>query len=167
MKKSKHLFLALIKSLCLVFWMSFIAACQEAEEPEPPEEVVEEPVQIYKLDEGDFLGVWNSRTSTVSFNGIAITARINIQGDTAVMGDLFISSNFTSCCGSENSDGPISFKVKDNAIQNFVWEDVIPNCEGTFSGSGRLRGDNNLEVTFTGTDCDGNHTGSLTLALIE
>lgn len=168
MKANKQSLLIGINSLLLILWATFLVACESTDEPAVTEEPMDElPVEIHTFEAGNFEGIWNSGTATATFEGLSITARIQIENDSLATGELFISSNFTSCCGSDGSDGPISFKVVDNNVKSFIWDDRIPNCEGTFNGSGKLLANNELEVTFTGTDCDGNHTGSLTLKRVE
>ena len=170
MKANKQSFLIGFKSILFILWGTFLIACDSTDEPDVVEDPEEVPQEIFSLEAGDFEGQWTSRTATATFEGLSITARVRIESDSIATGELFISSNFTSCCGSDGidgSDGSISFTVSDNRVKSFIWDDVIPNCEGTFNGSGRLAADNSIEVNFTGTDCDGNHTGSLTLKRIE
>ncbi len=120
--------------------------------------------QNLTLSEGDYTGIWNSTTASASFNDIAISARISEVSPGTFEGPFFISGNFTSCCGSGANDGTISFTISDETVEGFEWDDIIPNCEGTFNGQGVITAEDAFRISFTGTDCDGDHTGSLILS---
>ena len=98
---------------------------------------------------------------------VAISAEIEETNPGQFRGAFYISNNFTSCCNSGSDDGTITFEVSGDEISNFVWNDIIPNCEGTFEGTGMITSENTFTVDFTGTDCDGDHVGSLRLAKLR
>lgn len=113
---------------------------------------------------GRYRGVWDSSaTNGANFNDLNVTAIINngeVEGN--FTGSLFISGNFTSCCGAQgnNGDGAISISISERQV-TFLWDDVIPGCEGTFNGVGTLVENDRITLNLTGTDCDGDHTGTL------
>ncbi len=115
---------------------------------------------------GRYSGVWNSSVvNGPNFSDLGVTSIIN-NGDVAgnFTGSLFITNNFTSCCGSQgnNGDGLITISISNNQV-TFLWDDVIPGCEGTFNGTGTLDEEDKIVLNLTGTDCDGDHIGTLVL----
>lgn len=116
------------------------------------------------LTTGDYTGKWNSTTATAKFTNLSISARIKEVSAGKFEGALFISNNFTSCCNSGKDDGAIHFTVNGTTITDFVWDDIIPDCTGTFMGTGTITSNNGFRIEFTGTDCDGDHVGDLTLS---
>lgn len=145
--------ITIAKLLLLITLSVSILSCSESEE------VTTELV----LSEGNYKGAWNSSTPTATFSNVAISAKITEVSDGKYEGSFYISNNFTSCCGGTN-DGTISFAISEEKISDFVWDDTIPNCTGTFTGDGAITSKNNLRINFTGSDCDGNHTGYFTLS---
>ncbi|MCB0488249.1 MAG: hypothetical protein KDC99_07225 [Cyclobacteriaceae bacterium] len=113
---------------------------------------------------GNYKGLWTSNTATASFSNLAISAKLTEVTPGKFEGTFFISNNFTSCCGGVN-DGAISFTVSEDAITNFVWDDTIIGCTGSFEGNGKILSNNSLKMEITGTDCDGDHTGYFTLSM--
>lgn len=116
------------------------------------------------LSEGDYRGLWNSSVvNGAVFTDLEITAiiRKGEEKDTYT-GALFISNNFTSCCATtgNNGDGPITITIVDGEV-TLRWTDKIPNCEGEFVATGTLVETNTMKLNLTGTDCDGDHTGTL------
>ncbi len=142
-----------LTTLVLLVTTTAILSCSE-------DEVANAPLT---LSEGNYTGLWNSNTGSASFSNLKISARITEPTTGSFQGTFFISGNYTSCCGGVD-DGTISFRVSDTNIADFVWDDTISGCTGTFSGSGAITAKDALRIQFTGTDCDGNHTGSLTLS---
>ena len=119
----------------------------------------EEPITL----EGDYNGIWRSTTQNTSFPGTVVTARLRYidTQKTILGGEFFVSGNFTSCCDSGDNDGTLLFNLDGNTITSFKYVDIIPNCGGTFDGDGSISEDNVINVSFTGTDCDGDHIGTL------
>lgn len=115
------------------------------------------------LSAGNYKGLWNSSTSTATFSNLAISAKISVVSPGKFEGSFYISDNFTSCCGGAN-DGTISFTINEEKITGFVWDDTIPGCTGTFTGSGTITSKNTLRIEFICNDCDGDHTGYFTLS---
>lgn len=116
------------------------------------------------LAAGNYKGLWTSSTATATFSNLAISAKLSEVGPGQFEGTFFISNNFTSCCGGVN-DGTISFSVSGETITDFIWNDTISGCTGTFEGNGKISSSNSLRMEITGTDCDGDHNGFFTLSM--
>ncbi|MDT0605572.1 hypothetical protein [Croceitalea rosinachiae] len=158
-----------------IFILLFSSSCEDSENPEETtseqsdmpdvSETPEDPeVSIFNLEEGNYRGLWNSSTSTATFTNLAISAKIEESSTGMFEGEFFISDNFLSCCNSGPNDGTIRFRVSENTLEDFEWDDIIPNCNGTFEGNGELVDDNSFSIDITGLDCDGNHTGTIILS---
>jgi hypothetical protein len=111
---------------------------------------------------GSYIGEWNGN---LGFEGVPVSAKINrVSAEVSdYEGEFFISTNFTSCCNSGANDGTITLSVENNMIVDFEWIDVIPNCNGTFIGTGQIMSNGDVELSITGHDCDGNHVAVITL----
>ena len=152
---TKHLLRTLLLLLFPVLW-----SCGDDDDDNDTDDM--DPKNLV-ITEGDYVGRWVSTADVQSFN-VAISAKISEASSGKFSGQFFISSNFTSCCNSGADDGTITFNVSEDKISSFIWDDVIPNCEGTFTGEGTIIGEDSFRIDFTGNDCDGDHTGSLTLS---
>lgn len=111
---------------------------------------------------GEYKGRWISTATRADFN-VGISSDISESGDNYFSGAFYISNNFTPCCGPDN-DGTIVFNIDGDSILNFTYFDVIPGCNGTFNGSGIIDESGSLLIKFTGTDCDGDHIGTISLS---
>ena len=112
---------------------------------------------------GDYSGTWDSTTPTASFFGVDVSARLTSNAqETRLSGPFFISPNLEPCCGATN-DGRIVIELDGNTITSFTYTDAIPGCTGNVSGTGEIISTGALVIDFTGTDCDGEHTGELVL----
>lgn len=131
-------------------------SCNDSEETNPVPEVL-------VITAGDYKGAWNSSTATRTFSNYPISAKITEVSAGKFEGAFYVTSSFVSCCGGAN-DGTISFSITEDAITDFTWDDTIVGCKGLFTGSGTITGKDKLRIDFTGNDCDGNHTGYLTLS---
>lgn len=162
--KSSHTYLvALFFSTFLCFSCSDgTEEIEEVIEKEVEEEMEEVLVDtVFTLAAGNYKGLWDSRaTGGAVFSELAVTATLEEAEEGTFTGILYISDDFTSCCGGDDGDGPITFTVLEHQV-TFEWKDEIADCTGTFSGSGTLTADNTFRVNITGTDCDGDHTGSI------
>lgn len=155
--KSKHIYLAALFVIAIPFF-----TCSQSNEEETTAEV--EIDTVFTLAAGDYKGLWNSKASGGAvYSNLNLTARIE-EGENGVFtGFLYISDDFTSCCGSVGEgDGAITVTISGHDV-TFDWIDEIPNCKGTFRGIGTLSANNAFTVVITGTDCDGDHTGSIQL----
>lgn len=140
------------QSLLLSFLIVCLSISVSCSEDEPP--IVEDP-------EGGVLGFWNSATSTGASFSLSVSSVLQ-ETDGVYAGPFFISNNFKPAFGSTN-DGSISFRVINDSIFNFFYDDTIPGCTGTFTGEGIINSEGNFFITFTGTDCDGFHNGTIVL----
>lgn len=140
----------------------FFVSCQEDNSiDEVPS--MDHGTTVFTIDEGDYIGLWNSRTTSVTFTDLPISARVSYVSGNNYTGELFITDHFESCCNSVDSDGIMSFNISKNSIEAFSWVDVIPNCEGIFTGTGVLLSYSNLKIDIIGNDCDGDHVGTIEL----
>ncbi len=145
------------KYLSLVLLLIVLACGGDSEDPtvEPP---------IAKTLAGDYTGTWDSTTPSATFSGVPVSARLTANAqETTLSGSFFITSNFVPCCGSTN-DGTIRLTIDGSSITSFTYADAIPGCTGNFSGTGEINSNTGaLIISFTGTDCDGDHIGELVL----
>lgn len=93
-----------------------------------------------------YVGTWNSTTPSATFTGVPISAKLRPLSTNAnrLVGELFISSNFTVCCSSGTNDGTLTIDFDGNTITSFRYNDVITDCTGTFIGDGTIRSDDDL-----------------------
>ncbi|SMD38560.1 hypothetical protein SAMN04488029_3805 [Reichenbachiella faecimaris] len=152
----------LYKILGVIVISAIIMSCDDSSDSKEMEDEIDDLI----LAEGNYRGSWTSETESASFNGLAISARITKTSNNSFSGEFFISSNYTSCCGSGDNDGTIVFKVAEEKINDFAWYDIIPSCNGLFEGAGEITSYNKFRIEFTGSDCDGDHVGWLTLSHI-
>lgn len=107
---------------------------------------------------GDYLGKWNDNIYT----DFPITAKITNVNNNFASGRFFYSGSFSACCGGPD-DGAISFRVEDQAITSFRYDQNLPTymggCPGEYNGSGVIEDFSQLQISFSGTDCDGIHAG--------
>jgi len=118
----------------------------------------------YTLTSGNYTGFWNSTATNTSFTDLPVSASVNEVAPGKFEGGFYISNNFASCCNSGDNDGIISFTIDNNILSNFKYDDIIPNCNGLFTGSGSVLSNNSIKIDIVGTDCDGDHTGTITLS---
>ena len=147
----------LLLLLAYSFTLVILSSCGNEEDEE---EIVMDDSEPVPLTVVNYKGEWNGN---LGFSNVSISTTIDTVGTNSFQGPFFISSSFTPCCGV-NNDGTISFQVDGDQIVNFRYSDTIPNCEGTFLGSGSIQSNGNLEIDITGTDCDGNHIATLSLS---
>lgn len=110
---------------------------------------------------GNYSGGWWSNPPTEN-NYVNIPASLRlteVKNDTLWTGEFFFTRSFNSCCKSGSNDGKISMTIKDSVITKFVYNDIIPNCNGTFEGSGKIDSSGTIMINFTGSDCEGEHKG--------
>ena len=135
-------------------------ACSDGDDPEVMDESPNESFDGYG---GDYVGLWNSTTEMAVFTDVSISARVNEASEGLLVGDFFISSNFTSCCGSGSSDGSVTIRLSQDSVTSFRWSDTISGCTGTFTGSGIIQDSARFVIDIVGTDCDGDHVGTIVL----
>jgi len=140
--------------------LSLSVSCKQKDTKNTKQEASNE----FALISGNYTGFWDSVSTDRAFTDLPISASINEVAPGKFEGGFFISNNFTSCCNSGDNDGAISFTINNNTLNNFKYDDVIPNCKGLFTGKGILIEDNSIIINITGTDCDGDHKGTITLS---
>ena len=151
----------------LMIFLIAVTACGGDDDSSSQEDMEQEQVDV-SLD-GDYVGAWVSSTSTGASFDVAVSSRLSFSGSdmNRLTGPFFISSNFTVCCSSGDNDGTIIIELDGDTITSFRYNDVITDCSGTFLGEGEIRSsDRALVVNFTGSDCDGEHDGVITLRKI-
>ncbi len=122
------------------------------------------PPVVTTLD-GNYKGTWSSTTPSATFTNVPISAKLQFAGSNNILvGDFFVSGNFTVCCSSGSNDGTLTINMDGDDITSFHYNDVITGCSGVFDGTGIVReNDKALVIDFTGTDCDGDHVGQIVL----
>lgn len=147
--------------LCYIFGVLMVLGACSSDNEETIEAVEDNSQSITIL--GNYIGTWNSTTPTATFTDFPISMRITQlnQAQTMASGEFFATSGFTSCCNSGDNDGTVTLTLNDGLITSFTYTDIIPDCTGTFEGTGTFENNNTLTIDFTGNDCDGEHTGVL------
>lgn len=150
-------------SILYIFLLIIICSCSEGNSSEEP--VMEEQNEVATL-EGRYVGTWNSNTDLdITYTDYAISAEFEFSNTskTRLTGAFFATSSFSSCCNSGDNDGTMFLNLDGDTITSFNLNDVIPECTGTFSGSGSIisKSPYTIQIDFTGSDCDGNHIGQL------
>jgi len=108
--------------------------------------------------DGKYTGSWSSITPTATFTSVPISAILVLSGPTNLSGDFFVSSSFVSCCNSGSNDGTINMVIDEKVITSFTYTDNVKDCTGFISGQGIIKDDGSFLITFTGRDCDGQHS---------
>lgn len=108
--------------------------------------------------EGGYKGTWDDNFYT----NFPISARIDNSTDTEISGPFYYTSNFRACCGGRD-DGSIVLTLDGNNITVFRYDQdlltYMGGCIGTYTGSGKIVDFRSFQIDFTGSDCDGAHTG--------
>ncbi len=148
-------FLRLMKlNVLFVCVFSVVAMACADDDPDP---VVQETDSIA----GKYVGGWTSDPPTPNeYKSIPISV-ILTQAEEAshYEGEFFFSGSFTPCCGGADNNGTVGFVIEGNEISSFVYNDKIPGCPGLFKGTGTVESDGRLLISFTGSDCEGEHEG--------
>ena len=111
---------------------------------------------------GDYSGRWSSITPLNTYDQIPASIRIQATADpNRFIGQFYFTSSFVSCCNSGDSDGSITIDIEGSTITSFTYTDIIPNCNGSFSGTGTISDSGTITINFTGSDCEGEHTGGV------
>jgi hypothetical protein len=143
----------------LIITIVFISCKSDDDTSTPPE--MEETINFTNI-EGDYVGKWSSTTPLNTYDRIPMSMRItasDIPGK--FRGQFFFTASFVSCCNSGSSDGSILIEVEENTIKSFVYNDILPNCNGRFEGDGFINENGEISISFAGNDCEGDHTGGL------
>lgn len=149
----------LLKLITLLLILTFLGCSSDESTSE-----ITDPVTDTNVMSGNYVGTWNSSTATATFTSVAVSARLNYSGSDRLVGDFFVSPNFTVCCSAGDNDGTLILDLDGNTITSFYYNDVIIDCSGIFNGSGEIRAsDQALLINFTGSDCDGDHIGQMVL----
>ncbi|MGL1888085.1 MAG: hypothetical protein OCD76_16335 [Reichenbachiella sp.] len=162
------MFLFKIKRVLYLILLTFLLSnCSNDDDKviieDKEEEQKEVDDEIFTLSVGSYSGLWNSSASNGSvYTNLDITAKITQIEDGQITGLLYISSDFTSCCGSSGgNDGPLSFAILDNEVSDFKWDDIIPDCNGTFTGAGTIVDHDSFSIQINkGEDCEGTHSNT-------
>lgn len=145
-----------------LFPIILITSCSNDEGSD--EEKEEEQMEITL--EGDYLGLWNSTTDTgETFNDFPVSAKISFANiaETKLRAEFFATSSFRSCCKDDGNDGTMNMDLNGDEITSFRFNDQIVDCSGSFAGTGSVTSKSpyTIKIDFSGSDCDGEHTGTL------
>jgi len=140
----------------LIILITVTIGCGSTEE-DPPIPEAEEIVI-----EGRYVGGWSSVTPGNTYNNIPISAIIKPSGTSGAEegnyeGEFFFTAVHTSCCNSGKNDGSLVIKIEDNKVTKFEYTDILPSCNGLFTGSGTIDKNGKFFIQFTGSDCEGEH----------
>lgn len=116
--------------------------------------------------EGAYTGTWTSSTSTgATFTDFPVYSILIFNSDkTRVNGEFFVSPKTYN---SSMNDGTITMQLEGNTVTSFLLNDTLLNCTGTFNGTGQLSDDGTFVISFTGTDCDGDHVGEMVFSKVD
>ena len=156
--------LNLAKTIILIALITFMGCSKDDDESG---ETTSTPTPIdYSILSGNYTGTWSSTTQTATFSSVPVSAKLQYSGSNTdkLIGEFFISGNYTVCCSAGNNDGTLDIDFDGDTITSFRYNDVITDCSGTFDGSGEIRAtDKAFVIDFTGNDCDGDHVGQIVL----
>lgn len=154
-----HSALYLLRSLQIVALLLFLA-CSKSDDSDP------DPFPSSNAPKGAYTGSWTSLTSTgASFKDYPVYAIFDFNSDhTQVNGEFFVSPKTYN---SSVNDGTITMRLDGNTVTSFLLNDTLLDCEGTFNGTGQVSGDGTFVISFTGTDCDGDHVGEMVFSKVE
>ena len=108
--------------------------------------------------QGKYAGTWDDNIYT------AFPISADLKYDLGwLRGSFYYTGTFAACCGGPD-DGKISVEiVNDSIINSFRYDQVLitfmNGCNGTYTGEGVIRYFTNLNINFSGDDCEGPHTG--------
>ena len=113
--------------------------------------------------EGRYFGTWDDNL----FEGIPISLELTHTSGNQYDGPIYISLNWTASWGGE-TDGSVTFDIDQDDINLFEFDQLLPDyaedgCPGYYSGPGTIDDEFNMDISFTGDDCDGHHIGTLVL----
>lgn len=147
----------LFKLLTLLFLITsstYSCANNEDAPTEPPQK----EINIV----GDHVGNWSSVTPSNTYTRIPASARIVSTNDpNRFVGQFFFTASFVSCCNSGDNDGSLEIILDGNKITSFTYNDILPNCNGNFSGTGEISETGDITINFTGSDCEGEHNNGV------
>ena len=141
-------------TILLLNFVLLVLSCSDSEEQEDP--APEEEVTL----EGNYIGTWDDNIYT----NFPISTILTQNPSGGYTGPFFYSQlgSFTPCCNDAENNGTISFDVEGDSILNFRYnqrlEFFMGGCPGLYTGKGILIG-TTLNISFTGNDCEGEHTG--------
>ena len=108
--------------------------------------------------QGQYVGTWDDNL----YSNFGISASLTYSPG-KLSGPFYYSSTFDSCCGGDN-DGTITVNIEeDGSISSFRYNQVLiefmGGCNGTYDGEGTVENFTELHIDFSGSDCEGPHTG--------
>lgn len=108
--------------------------------------------------QGKYVGSWDDNI----YSNFGISADLTYSSG-RLSGPFYYTGTFDSCCGG-NDDGSIIMEIEeDGTIRNFRYNQVLiefmGGCTGTYSGEGNIENYTELHIDFSGSDCEGPHTG--------
>lgn len=128
----------------------------------------ESKVQKHASIEGRYLGQWSSTPPNgKKYDKIPISAIIRSKTDSEYTGEFFFTKYFAPCCDGELHNGTLEIRVVGNKIISWIYNDLIPNCHGTFQGTGEVESNGNIRIDFEGSDCEGEHADAFLTLIPE
>ena len=115
---------------------------------------------------GNYRGLWNSTTPSVTFTDFPVSAKFVVNADNTIINAEFFANSSLSANTTSGNHGTMVIRLDGKTITSFNFNDTIPGCTGSFSGSGTINSFGVFIINFTGNDCDGNHVGVLTFEKI-
>lgn len=104
--------------------------------------------------QGTYSGTWSDQL----YNKIPISGEL-IESNGVLTGDFYFTSVFISAYAGKVNDGNWRIELDNKDITSFTFNQILDNCNGTYTGSGKVLDNANLDISFTGNDCEGPHTG--------
>ncbi len=124
-------------------------------------------VESFVLSVGTYQLIWNSTTDTnKTFSNDTDNSFSELVLEVADNGELNGSFLWKQSENSPKFDiGPITITITADNKASLKFIETPPTCRGEFNGQGELKKDNQILFDITGTDCDGNHRGTIELIL--
>ncbi|MEO9966393.1 MAG: hypothetical protein ABJF11_11425 [Reichenbachiella sp.] len=142
------------KFVLIIFLASTFVSCGNEDGESDP---VKEETEDISLEE-KYSGTWSSTLPNKVYDKIAVSFILTPDEDSNTWtGEFFFTAGYTACCDGGKNNGTLELVIEDNVITSFEYDDTVPGCGGTFTGSGVVDGDI-LDIDFTGSDCEGEHT---------
>ncbi len=104
--------------------------------------------------QGMYTGTWSDQL----YNKIPISGELTEQNG-VLTGQFYFTAVFTSAYAGKANDGSWTIELDGKDITSFSFNQVIDNCGGLYTGTGKVLNNANLDINFTGNDCEGPHTG--------
>lgn len=112
--------------------------------------------------QGQYKGVWND-----DVDGTLPVSLLIQHEDGLLTGSFFFTNIYEPCCSDINDGQVLMTLLPGGVLKDFIFEQNLQyfdngqSCLGTFTGEGVVQDFTRLNITYTGSDCLGQHFGTL------